>query len=266
MTTPDFSVSASSVFAYLIAGPTATPTQTPTPTNTPPVAPTATPNPYAGQPRLGHGRHAGHGERRRLPAQHHALRPHRDHGRQRGQRQQLRPLRLGANQRGRRLHHALRHAGNVAQRVADRHAAPGCRHRLMTSLSRPAPPSAISRSRPQQGCRPDHHGDFTPAPGAADGHEYGTRSRQRLQYGGADCDADIDQHQYTGALPPQRQRRRPSRPPQRRHRSRRRKHRRHCPDPPTATPTDTPEPTATVRGGSASTDRAPGEETPVGDN
>ncbi|MCB0149767.1 MAG: SH3 domain-containing protein, partial [Caldilineaceae bacterium] len=45
--TPDFSVSASSVFAYLIAGPTATPTQTPTPTNTPPVAPTATPNPYA---------------------------------------------------------------------------------------------------------------------------------------------------------------------------------------------------------------------------
>jgi len=45
--TPDFSVSASSVFAYLIAGPTATPTQTPTPTNTPPVAPTAVPNPYA---------------------------------------------------------------------------------------------------------------------------------------------------------------------------------------------------------------------------
>ncbi len=44
---PDFSVSASSVFAYLIAGPTATPTATPTPTNTPPVAPTATPNPYA---------------------------------------------------------------------------------------------------------------------------------------------------------------------------------------------------------------------------
>ena len=44
---PDFSVSASSVFAYLTAGPTATPTSTPTPTNTPPVAPTATPNPYA---------------------------------------------------------------------------------------------------------------------------------------------------------------------------------------------------------------------------
>lgn len=45
--TPDFSVSVSSVFTYLIAGPTATPTLTPTPTNTPPVAPTATLNPYA---------------------------------------------------------------------------------------------------------------------------------------------------------------------------------------------------------------------------
>lgn len=44
---PDFSVSASSVFAYLTVGPTATPTSTPAPTNTPPVAPTASPNPYA---------------------------------------------------------------------------------------------------------------------------------------------------------------------------------------------------------------------------
>ena len=45
--TPDFSVSVSSVFAYLVAGPTATATPLPTPTNTPPVAPTAAPNPSA---------------------------------------------------------------------------------------------------------------------------------------------------------------------------------------------------------------------------
>jgi len=45
--TPDFSVSVSSVFAYLVAGPTATATPLPTPTNTPPVAPTVAPNPSA---------------------------------------------------------------------------------------------------------------------------------------------------------------------------------------------------------------------------
>lgn len=45
--TPDFSVSVSSVFAYLVAGPTATATPSPTPTNTPPVAPTLAPNPSA---------------------------------------------------------------------------------------------------------------------------------------------------------------------------------------------------------------------------
>jgi hypothetical protein len=44
--TPDFSVSVSSVFAYLVAGPTATPTPTPLPTSTPPVAPPPL-NPYA---------------------------------------------------------------------------------------------------------------------------------------------------------------------------------------------------------------------------
>ncbi len=44
---PDFSVSASSIFAYLVAGPTATATPSPTPTNTPPIAPTAAPNPSA---------------------------------------------------------------------------------------------------------------------------------------------------------------------------------------------------------------------------
>jgi hypothetical protein len=45
--TPDFSVSVSSIFAYLITGPTATATPSPIPTNTPPVAPTVTPNPWA---------------------------------------------------------------------------------------------------------------------------------------------------------------------------------------------------------------------------
>ncbi len=45
--TPDFSVSVSSIFAYLSAGPTATSTPSPTPTNTPPVAPTLAPNPSA---------------------------------------------------------------------------------------------------------------------------------------------------------------------------------------------------------------------------
>jgi len=45
--TPDFSVAVSSVFAYLVAGPTATSTPSPTPTNTPIVAPTAAPNPFA---------------------------------------------------------------------------------------------------------------------------------------------------------------------------------------------------------------------------
>ena len=44
---PDFSVSASSVFAYLAAGLPATPTSTPPPTNPPPVSPTASVNPYA---------------------------------------------------------------------------------------------------------------------------------------------------------------------------------------------------------------------------
>lgn len=45
--TPDFSVAASSTFAYLVTGPTATATPTATPTQTPAVAPTPAPNPYA---------------------------------------------------------------------------------------------------------------------------------------------------------------------------------------------------------------------------
>ncbi len=52
--TPDFSVQASAVFAYFLAGPTATPTPTPFPTSTPIFTPTPTPNPFAqASPRSG---------------------------------------------------------------------------------------------------------------------------------------------------------------------------------------------------------------------